>query len=214
MYSNALLTGSIEGIQITIFYCSLVRISEERQPDRHEQAEDDRQDLLPLLVPLLRPRVHPHLPHSPEVQLQLHGSGKLTFRLTIRVWKENPPLVSSLGLEGLVHLSYPWDLEYKLSDHRDQGQGSRECSHGSLSLIFWNRFQRFWLIVVNFFLSPFKLYPNSLFRPWFQTDWYFYALPSQSVFISYLEILYYYNNHRVMCIAFACQISLSFIVYV
>ena len=127
MYSNALLTGSIEGIQITIFYCSLVRISEERQPDRHEQAEDDRQDLLPLLVPLLRPRVHPHLPHSPEVQLQLHGSGKLTFRLTIRVWKENPPLVSSIGLEGLVHLSYPWELEYKL---RDQGQGSSLDNQG------------------------------------------------------------------------------------
>ena len=180
MYSNALLTGSIEGIQITIFYCSLVRISEERQPDRHEQAEDDRQDLLPLLFSLLRPRVHPHLPHSPEVQLQLHGSGKLTFRLTIRVWKENPPLVSSIGLEGLVHLSYPWELEYKL---RDQGQGSRECSHGSLSLIFWNRFQRFWLIVVNFFLSQFKLYPNSLFRPWFQTNFDISMLCRRRVFL-------------------------------
>ena len=29
-----------------------------------------------------------------------------------------------------MHLSYPWDLEYKLSDHRDQGQGSSLDNQG------------------------------------------------------------------------------------
>ena len=54
----------------------LVCVTEEREWRRHDSIADDRPDLLPLPLPLLRPRVHPDLPHPPQVQLHLHGPGE------------------------------------------------------------------------------------------------------------------------------------------
>ena len=53
-----------------------------REPGQHGgaraagRAAADRRGVLPLPVPLLRHGVHPHLPHSHQVQLHTHAAGR------------------------------------------------------------------------------------------------------------------------------------------
>ena len=61
------------------YYTALVQV---REPGQHGgaraagRAAADRRGVLPLPVPLLRHGVHPHLPHTHQVQLHTHAAGR------------------------------------------------------------------------------------------------------------------------------------------
>ena len=58
---------------------ALVQVREPRQHGGARaagRAAADRRGVLPLPVPLLRHGVHPHLPHTHQVQLHTHAAGR------------------------------------------------------------------------------------------------------------------------------------------